>query len=156
MKIEVTRYICTISVPKRKIFKIYPLEDGCVWKQSLHLKNLSQISIHCEFSLGAPELPSSSFLDWGRLDRNKCQITMLHVCIHSWGWWTTIPMVENIAWIQSQFLYEVCHNIQTYLASTSSPRVPSHALVYFFHPPYLFSNFSISNPILPFHLITFI
>ena len=60
--------------------------------------------------------------------------------IHSWGWWTTIPMVENIAWIQSQFLYEVCHNIQTYLASTSSPRVPSHALVYFFHPPYLLIN----------------
>ena len=66
------------------------------------------------------------------------------------------PNGGKVGWIQSQKLYEVCHENQTFFASTSSPRAPSQAQVCFFPPPYLSSNFSISNPILPFHLISFI
>ena len=44
------------------------------------------------------------------------------------------PNGGKLAWIQSQNLSEVCHENHTCFAPISSPRAPSQALVYFFHP----------------------
>ena len=74
------------------------------------------------------------FCRWGPLSLTtnvNSQLCMF--CIHL-RMMDNIPNGGKVGWIQSQKLLEVCHENQTFFASTSSPRAPSQAPVCFFHP----------------------
>ena len=96
-----------------------------MWSQNLHLK-FSATGFQTLLSLARSHTKPKGCPGVARRSKTK-----LFVLVHIW---MTFPMVENMAWLQSQILWILCHCIQTSFASFSSPWEPTRTLVFFIHP----------------------